>query len=104
MSNTSSHRPLSYWFGVPSAVVETHDHRDGRCDLPTLEQWRRTVAADGVAAAWSRHRCRYDLDWRRLPNLCGCGRCTGRDERRADRRRDRHQSRRMLRSGRHDEL
>ena len=44
MSKTDKTRPFQAQ--VPDSPYALHDHRDGVCDLPTLEEWRKMSKKD----------------------------------------------------------
>ncbi|HLU42279.1 MAG TPA: hypothetical protein VKZ55_07780 [Microthrixaceae bacterium] len=96
MSRTLVHRPPRAWFDHPAACVPHHDHTEGPCDLPTLAEWHAWAARGGRDQPW---RCGWELNWERLPNLCGCRLCTGHHWFREARRRDRQRTRIWLATG-----
>lgn len=65
-------------------VSESHDHRDGTCDLPAVPQLFTDTA------------CKWDEVWAGTNRFCGCHTCTEHDSRCRQRRRDRHQTRAEL--------
>ena len=73
-------------------AIEVHDHRDGECDLPDLDEWVKTPMA-------SRTRCYWDLCLRELyeHHTCGCWMCTERPFRKQQRRKERHTRSRAIR-------
>lgn len=75
---------------------ESHDHRNGECDLPSLEDARKMHLNDN--RAYHRLNCTYD--WYSHASACGCGMCTMRFERRQERRRSRHEAKAQARSTR----
>lgn len=72
MSRTLNTRPNR---ARPEEYVEDHDHRNGECDLPTLEfylkytegtRWRRALDT----------RCTWRVDWnKRHDTRCSCDLC-----------------------------
>ena len=71
MSRTDAHGPFWSWLNDPAARKEVHDHRNGPCDLPSVQDQLRK---DGRALR--RTRCRWEVDHTRVPPLCGCRMCT----------------------------
>lgn len=69
---------------------ESHDHRAGGCDLPSLADARSLYLADN--RAYNRLTCNYD--WHSHASACGCPMCTMQVERRSERRRSRHGAKR----------
>lgn len=66
---------------------EVHDHRDGKCNLPTLDR-ASCIRWAGV------HDCRWEWKYSGV-NECGCRMCTNYWQRRWDRRRVRNHERRV---------
>lgn len=94
MSRTNAHRPH---LTDPERNEPHHDHRDGPCDLPTLEAYRKATPQER-----RKLRCTWEFRWHdgnKLIRYCGCRMCTGYWDRRWDRRRDRHDTKRQLRTG-----
>ena len=98
MSRTDAHGPFWSWLNDPAARKEVHDHRNGPCDLPSVQDQLRK---DG--GALRRTRCRWEVDHTRVPPLCGCRMCTEHEWRRGERRRERHETKRRLRNYLDDE-
>jgi hypothetical protein len=96
MSRTDKTKP--FWVKLAHGdlqVIQAHDHRDGRCDLP----------ADVDAHWWARGRvCNYEFHFTGTMTCC-CPMChareypdrTERQRRRRERRRDRSRLRRESR-------
>lgn len=94
MSRTIAHTPWSVLVARrPDLRVEVHDHRSGVCDLPSPAEYAAMLRAERYYYPRLTH-CRWDLDWQRMWNICGCALCTGKYERRAERRRSRRNARR----------
>ncbi len=99
MSRTVAHVP---WWTRPDIaryLVETHDHRFGPCDLPSLTEWAASARRQSNWHAPLPWRCRWEVDRRRIPCLCGCALCTGRTWRRLERRQDRHRAKERNQTG-----
>lgn len=92
MSRTRAHRPPWANFTDPGVWFETHDHRNGPCDLVALARWGRLERHETRAL-----RCGWELNWHAIAPACGCRMCTDHVERRAERRRDRHRCAEVLR-------
>ncbi len=94
MSHTDIHRPLHVLYQDPSMRAhfrESHDHRDGSCDLPEfLDAWL-------PAGFWRRTRCSVRW-WGQDQRICACRRCSQYDAHRRMRRQDRYYIRRDLRT------
>ena len=69
MSKTDKTRPFRAQ--VPDSPREWHDHTNGVCDLPTLEEWRKMTPRE----QWSRTHCTWQpSNWRTFK---GFGRTKG---------------------------
>ena len=90
MSRTRSHQPYRARFNRQRRPRQVHDHREGPCDLPALEQWQQELKKE--RRAWllhQRYRCSWQLPYEELATLCGCEVCTGQADRRIERRQTR---------------
>ncbi len=94
MSRTIIHAP---YLTVPEHCRPVHDHSNGPCTLPTLDEFRRRI---NNGAGYRNFPCYWDIRWyvnSKIIRTCGCRMCTGYWDQRADRRRDRHEAKRGLR-------
>lgn len=96
MSRTHAHRPWWAWAAVPQVMVERHDHTDGTCDLPPLDDWLEEIKAGGPW--WPRGPvCRWVVDVHAVPPGCSCELCSQRDWHRLDVRAERRRVAAQLR-------
>lgn len=77
MSRTDAHLPHHALLNDPKLAKESHDHREGPCDLLTLKKWMNLYTSTNWATLRKYH-CRWDVDWTYFydHHMCGCSMCT----------------------------
>ena len=120
MSRTDVHAPAWVKERDPawrSCFKESHNHSwhiygyEKRKDRPGLDLykpiWKRVDRCDLdvylAARGWVRTACQIVYAHRGRNIFCGCGMCTGKDDRKLGNRSDRQRTKRLIRSGRWDE-
>lgn len=58
---------------IKNRPKEYHDHTNGVCDLPTLEEFLKNPEA----RAWKHKACSWETDWHNPLMRCGCSMCDG---------------------------